>query len=89
MYRGTGEVKVVLAKGAEIYMLVQHTSDPVTKPYDFSEVYTYSLFKSNSLLPNGFSLVEDNIKVLRKFAGLNRDMTNVWSNSCFINDSYI
>ena len=85
----TGEVKVVLAKGAEIYMLVQHTSDPVTKPYDFSEVYTYSLFKSNSLLPNGFSLVEDNIKVLRKFAGLNRDMTNVWSNSCFINDSYI
>ena len=85
----TGEVKVVLAKGAEIYMLVQHTSDPVTKPYDFSEVYTYSLFKSNSLLPNGFSLVEDNIKVLRKFAGLNRDMTNVWSNSCFINDSYM
>ena len=85
----TGEVKVVLAKGAEIYMLVQHTSDPVIKPYDFSEVYTYSLFKSNSLLPNAFSLVEDNIKVLRKFAGLNRDMTNVWSNSCFINDSYI
>jgi len=85
----TGEVKVVLAKGAEIYMLVQHTSDPVTKPYDFSEVYTYSLFKSNSLLPNGFSLVEDNIKVLRKFAGLNRDMTNVWSNSCFINSSYM
>jgi len=85
----TGEVKVVLAKGAEIYMLVQHTSDPVIKPYDFSEVYTYSLFKSNSLLPNAFSLVEDNIKVLRKFAGLNRDMTNVWSNSCFINDSHM
>ena len=50
--------------------MVQHTSDLVTKPYDFSEVYTYSLFKSNSILPNAFTLVHDDIRVLRKFSKL-------------------
>jgi hypothetical protein len=81
------EIKCILTRGSYIYYFVQQDRDPISP--SGHAVYRYNLYRANIATPNNLMLMLDNLPVIRHFGDVNRDITNKWNNTSFIDENYI
>jgi hypothetical protein len=83
------EIKNILLKNNNLYYIVQQHKDPVNPTSSNNGIYTYNIYKANIMTPNNLLSLACGLKARREFTHLDRDMTNKWNNTCFIDDNYL
>lgn len=81
------EIKCILSRNGHLYYFIQHHKDSISPTG--SEIYRYNLYRANIGSANNLSLIASDLSVIRRINNANRDITNNWSNTCFIDENYI
>lgn len=83
------ELKHILIYDNNIYYIVQQGKDPVNPTGADNDIYLCNIYFSNINNANNLQSLVCSLRVRRQFEYLNRDITNKWNNTCFIDDNYL